>query len=158
LTPGYRDALIARYVEGVDVFSSAVDLVPASALDRRGDDGWTIRQVVHHLADAEMIASTPVRRLVAETEVSFVSYDEDLWSRTAHYERPIESALALIRGVRENTAEFLRALSDEEWQRAGSYSNYTTPYTPTVWLEYYAAHAHDHGAKVDSIRQAAEAS
>ncbi|MGD9933077.1 MAG: DinB family protein, partial [Dehalococcoidia bacterium] len=110
-------------------------------------ESWSPRKIVHHLADAETIASTRVRRLVAETDVHVVAYDEALWARTAHYERPIASALALIAAVRTNTAEFLRSLTEAEWQREGTHSE-AGRYTPETWLRYYAQHAHDHAAQV----------
>lgn len=142
-----RETLINRYPDGPQLVAVAVEGLLDDALDRADGEGWSPRQVVHHLADAEMIASTRARRLVAEVDVHFVSYDESLWSRTAHYERPIASALALIAAVRTNTAEFLRSLSEAEWRREGTHSE-AGRYTPEVWLEYYAQHAQDHAAQI----------
>ena len=142
-----RRTLIDRYLEGPRLVAAAVRGMSDADLDRNDGEGWSPRKVVHHLADAEMIASTRVRRLVAEVDVHFVSYDESLWSRTAHYERPIGTALALIAAVRTNTAEFLRSLAEAEWLREGTHSE-AGRYTPETWLAYYAQHAHDHAAQI----------
>jgi hypothetical protein len=153
MSPAERKGLIVRYEEGALAVRAAVSGLSEAALDQRDGEGWSPREVVHHLADAEMIASTRVRRLVAEEAVHLVSYDEALWARTAHYERPIRSALALIAAVRDNTAEFLRSLTEDEWRREGTHST-AGRYTPEVWLEYYANHAHDHAAQIAASRSA----
>ncbi len=142
-----RERLIQQYLDGSRLLRQALEGMNDKQLDRQDAGGWSARQVVHHLADADMISSTRVRRLVAEEDVHIVAYDEALWARTAHYERPIASALALIEAVRANTADFLRALTAEEWRREGTHSE-AGRYTPEIWLSYYAGHAQDHVAQV----------
>ena len=73
--------------------------------------------------------------------------------RQAAYELPIEAALAAFKYAREWTSLLLRVLSEDDWARPGQHSEYGE-YGAARWLEYFAAHAHDHA---DQIRRAREA-
>jgi hypothetical protein len=153
-----RAELIAQYRDGVAVVESAVAAALAlgpDAIDRcPAPDEWSPRQVVHHLADSETMSATRIRRLVADDEpVLIQGYDEPVWAGRLHYDRPIEGSLALLRAVREATADLLDRMTEADWARTGTHSD-TGPYSAERWLEIYAAHAHDHA---DQIRRAAGA-
>ena len=81
-----RRALIEQYSE--DEF------------DARPADGWTPREVAHHLADSETMSYIRLRRLLAETHPVIQGYDEPEYARRLHYDRPIASSLELFRAVR----------------------------------------------------------
>ena len=59
-------------------------------------------------------------------------------------------ALAALAAIRSLNADLLEALTEEEWQRAGTHSE-SGRYGVDTWLTIYAAHAHDHA---DQIRRA----
>ena len=147
-----RGGLIARYRDGAAEVESAVAAVLAlgpGAIDRRPTPGeWSAREVVHHLADSETMSATRIRRLVADDEpVLIAGYDEPVWAARLHYDRPIEGSLALLRAVREATADLLELMTDADWARMGTHSE-SGPYSAERWLEIYAAHAHDHAAQI----------
>jgi hypothetical protein len=151
-----RAGLITRYREGVAEVESAVAAALAlgpDAIDRRpAPNEWSPRQVVHHLADSETMSATRIRRLVADDEpVLIQGYDEPVWAARLHYDRPIEGSLALLRAVREATADLLDRMTEADWARTGTHSE-SGLYSAERWLEIYAAHAHDHA---DQIRRAA---
>ncbi len=147
-----RAGLIARYREGVGEVESAVAAVRAlgpDAIDRRpAPDEWSARQVVHHLADSETMSATRIRRLVADEEpVLIQGYDEPVWAARLHYDRPIEGSLALLRAVREATADLLDRMTEADWAKTGTHTE-SGPYSAERWLEIYAAHAHDHAGQI----------
>jgi hypothetical protein len=147
-----RDELIRRYREGPDALGAAVSGLSDAELDRRPpDDGWTAREIVHHVADSEMTSAIRLRRLLAEDAPLIQGYDEVEFARRLHYaERPIGPSLSAISGARESTASILQQLSEADWQRAGTHGE-LGPYSVERWLEIYAAHCHDHA---DQIRRA----
>ena len=110
--------------------------------------------VVHHLADSESNAYLRMRKLLAEDGPLVQGYDEGEYARRLHYDRPVETSLAVFRAVRASTAELLDVLSDEEWGRAGTHSE-SGPYAMDDWLEIYAAHAFDHAEQIRRARGAA---
>ncbi len=147
-----RAELLARYRDGYRAVSEAVAGLSDAELDRPAADGWTARQVVHHLADSEMTSAIRLRRLIAEDRPVIHGYDEEQFARALSYDRPIAASLSALKAARETTAEIVERLSEEQWQRAGTHSE-SGPYSVETWLEIYAAHAHDHA---EQIRRAAK--
>ena len=147
-----RQVLLERYGAGFDAVRDALAGVTEAELDRRPDepDGWTARQVTHHLADSETMAYVRLRRLIAEDDPLIQAYDEPEWARRLHYDRPIEPSLAVLAGVRAASLQLLRSLTPAEWARTGTHSE-SGPYSVEGWLEIYAGHSHDHA---DQIRRA----
>lgn len=143
-----RAALVAKYKEGADVIARAVEGLTDAELDRRPGPGeWTAREVVHHLADAETRSAVRLRQLLAEDDPTIHSYDEELYARVLHYDRPIETSLALVRAVRAASAELLDRLTDADFERTGTHTE-SGSYSVDTWLELYAAHGHDHAEQI----------
>lgn len=146
-----RQQLLARYAGGYEAVLDALRGITEQELDRGAEaGGWTPRQIVHHLADSETTSYIRVRRLLAEEQPVILSYDEELFARRLHYNRPIDASLEVLRAVRRATLSLLERLNEAEWARCGSHSE-QGPYGVEDWLEIYAAHAHDHA---DQIRRA----
>lgn len=146
-----RADLVRRYREGPEILAAAAAGATDAALDRvPADGGWTARQIVHHTADSEMTSAIRLRRLIAEDEPDLGAYDEALFARRLHYDRPITASLAAVRAARESTAEILDRLSEADWRRAGHHPEHAS-YTVEDWLRIYAAHCHEHA---DQIRRA----
>lgn len=151
MTATDREALLERYATGAAAVAAAVRDATADELDRRPPSGaWTAREIVHHVADSESMASIRLRRLIAEDEPVIHGYDEPEWARRLHYDRPIETSLAVVAAVRAGSLELLRSLTPAEWSRAGTHSE-SGAYSVDDWLAIYAEHSHDHA---DQIRRA----
>jgi hypothetical protein len=151
MDPDERARLLERYRDGYRAVSEAVAGLSDAEIDRAAADGWTARQIVHHLADSEMTSAIRLRRLLAEDEPVIQGYDEELFARKLHYERPITASLAALHAARQATAEIVDRLDEAEWARAGTHSE-SGRYSVEDWLTIYAAHAHDHA---EQIRRAA---
>jgi hypothetical protein len=114
----------------------------------RGQEDWTPRQIVHHLADSEMTSAIRLRKLLAEDHPTIQGYDEPVFARVLHYaDRPIEAALDAFSAARRTTAEILARMTDADWGRSGTHTE-SGPYSAEDWLEVYAAHAHDHACQI----------
>jgi hypothetical protein len=150
MDPTTRAQLIARYAQGYGIVAALATRLTNAQLDRVPADGWSARQIVHHLADSEMTSAIRLRRLVAEDTPEIIGYDEARFAKTLFYDRPIAASLDALKGARATSAEILLRLGDEQWQRAGTHSE-SGRYSIETWLEIYAAHAHDHA---DQMRRA----
>ena len=147
-----REELLAKFRTGYSDVEKALAGATDAELDRpAADDGWTARQVVHHLADSEATAYVRLRRLVAEDQPQIVGYDEPEYARRLHYERPIASSLAVLKAVRDASLELLESLTSDEWERSGTHSE-SGAYSVDRWLEIYAAHSHDHAEQIRAAR------
>ena len=116
--------VFALYVEGPDRLAAAVAGLSDVDLDFARTSGvWTIRQIVHHLADGELHWTTPIKMALAEPGRIYVHnlMDEDRWAEALDYTgRPIEPSLTLIRGLRAHIAELIRRLPNP-WERYVSF-------------------------------------
>jgi uncharacterized damage-inducible protein DinB len=143
-----RSDLLAHYRGGADALVAAVSGLSEDALDSApADGGWTVRQVVHHLADSEATAYVRLRRLLAEDAPLISGYDEEAFARRLHYDRPLERSLAVVIAVRAASLELLESLAPAEWDRAGTHSE-SGAYSVDRWLVIYAAHPYDHAEQI----------
>jgi hypothetical protein len=146
-----RARLMERYRDGAAALRGVLADVTDEELDRPAPDGgWTARQVAHHVAESEASAFVRLRRLVAEDAPAIVGYDEELYARRNHYDRPIASALAVVEAVRASSLELLASLTPAEWEHAGTHSE-SGRYSVDDWLRTYATHPYDHA---EQVRQA----
>ena len=150
-----RKKLIEQYKDGYRVVAEALATAKDEELDARPAPGkWSAREVVHHLADSEMTAAIRARLLVAVDQPQIVGFDQELFARKLHYERPIEASLDAFKSARRSTAELLEQLSDADWKREGTHTEHG-PYTLERWLEIYSTHAHRHAEQILVARDAA---
>ena len=150
-----REQLIARYKDGYRVVAAALDGATEAELDARPAPGkWSAREIVHHLADSEMTSAIRLRQLVAEENAQIRAYDEALYARMLHYDRPIGTSLLAFQAARASTAEVLDRMTEAEWAKAGRHPEHDR-YDVERWLEIYAAHAHNHADQIARARASA---
>jgi hypothetical protein len=150
-----RAELIARYKDGFRAVVDALTGATERELDARpAPNKWSAREIVHHLADSEMTSAIRLRRLLAEDRPVINAYDQEEFARRLFYQRPIESSLEAFQAARQTTAEILDLMTDEQWVREGTHTE-DGRYTPEVWLEIYAAHAHKHADQIRLARASA---
>jgi hypothetical protein len=154
---GEREKLIAQYRDGYATVVEALMKITPEELAARPEPGkWSVREIVHHLADSEITAGIRLRRLLAEDRPEITGYDQDEFARRLHYDRPHESSLELFKAVRQSTAELLDRMQPADWVREGTHSE-VGRYTPETWLTIYGVHAHRHATQIraarDSVRK-----
>ena len=145
-----REELITHYNVGTAAVLSALEDATDAELDRRPPGGWTAREVVHHLADAETRSAVRLRQLLAEDHPVIVGYDEDQYTNRLRYDRPLGASLRIVEAVRLGNSELLQTVTDDDFERSGFHTD-SGPYGLADWLAIYAAHAHEHA---DQIRRA----
>jgi hypothetical protein len=150
-----RQQLIAQYRDGYAAVAEALLRIKPEEVDARPGPGqWTVREIVHHLADSETTSAVRLRRLLAEDRPLIQGYDQDEFARRLHYDRPYETSLELFKYARAATAELLERLEPSEWLREGTHSE-SGRYSVETWLQIYAEHAHKHAKQIRAARGAA---
>jgi hypothetical protein len=147
-----RAGLLERHSASLGVLESALAGLGEAELDRAVAPGeWSVRQIVHHVADTEIIAGARLRMLLSRDGVPFPTYDQAELARAAEPgARSVESSLALIRAAHQANVELLRSLLPEAWSRSCEHEE-TGRYTVDDWLERRAGHLRGHA---EQIRQA----
>jgi len=114
-----HEAAIATLAELPEKMRSAVDGLGASQLDtpyREG--GWTVRQLVHHVADSHANSYVRMRLALTEDWPTIKPYDEKLWAELSDAKSaPIELSLELLDGLHARWTLLLKSLTEEQWQR-----------------------------------------
>jgi DinB superfamily len=101
-------ALLRRAVEGLS--STQLDTPYRS-------DGWTVRQLVHHVPDSHLNGYMRMKLALTETLPIIKPYNQEDWARVTDLRVPIDASLRLLEGLHELWAGMLRSLSDDQWQR-----------------------------------------
>lgn len=157
MTPEERERLIEQYAEGYAEVQKSLEGFPENRLTAHPIEGkWSACEIVQHLADSEMTSAIRIRMLLAEDRPAIHSYEQDDYAARLKYnERAIEPALDALRGARATTTQLLRMMTEEDWKREGSHPEHAS-YTAEDWLKIYAAHAHNHAAQIQRLREAME--
>ncbi len=152
-----RQQLIDTYKEGYRVVADALAGAKEHELDTAPGEGkWTIREIVHHLADSEMTSAIRLRLLIASVNPPISGYDQEAFAQKLYYaDRPIAASLDAFNAARRSTAEILDRLSEAEWLREGTHTEHGR-YNVHKWLEIYASHAHAHAQQIIVARDAAK--
>ncbi len=118
------------------------------------EGGWTVRQVVHHVADSHLNAVLRVRFALTEEEPTIKPYDEASWARLADaLTGPVEWSLGVLDGLHARWVDLLTRLPEPQWQRAFVHpENGRTPLDQATLL--YAWHSRHHTAHITQLRSA----
>jgi hypothetical protein len=150
-----RTKLIELYRGGYAAVAEALLKITPEELEFKPAPGkWSVREIIHHLADSEMTAAVRLRLLIAEDRPTLKGYDQDEYARRLYYDRPHETSLELFRVARTSTAEILDRLTPAEWVREGTHTE-AGPYGVEAWLKTYSGHAHKHARQILVARDAA---
>ena len=145
-----RRRLIETYRDGYRAVAEALDGITEDELDHSAEDGWTPRQIVHHLGDGEMEGATRIRRLLALESPTILGYDENAFAVLSG-DRPIEPSLEAFRWSRQSTVQLLERMTDDDWLRVGKHTE-RGAFGAEDWLKMYVSHAHDHAAQIRRAR------
>lgn len=150
-----RKKLVELYRDGYAAVAEALLKITPEELDfKPGPEKWSVRDIIHHLADSEMTAAVRLRLLIAEDRPTLKGYDQDEFARRLYYDRPHEKSLELFRAARASTVEILDRLTPAEWVREGTHTE-AGPYGVESWLKTYSQHAHKHARQIRVARDAA---
>ena len=117
-------ALIEAYSRGAELLRDAVGSTPESNWDATPIDGaWSIRQVVCHLADSEIVYADRMKRVIAKDNPTLFDADPDQFvPALACSQRPRETELNVIETVRAHMLPILRSCNIADFQRTGVHS------------------------------------
>ena len=79
--------------------------------------GWTVRQVIHHLADSHMNAYVRFKLALTEENPVIKPYDEVKWAELSDYSLPIETSLLLLETLHQRWTHLLRSLTPADMKK-----------------------------------------
>lgn len=115
---------------------------------------WSIRQIVAHLADCELVYGHRMRQIAAEENPTLIGFDQDAWARNLDYtRRKPKQSLENFRRMRAENYELLKELPEAAFARSGNHSE-RGPVTLMSIVEGGAQHAESHAHQAQGIREA----
>ena len=116
-------------------------------------DGWTVRQVVHHVPDSHMNAYVRFKLALTEDEPTIKPYDEARWAELADTrDTPVESSLALLDRLHDRWVRLLRSMSADDFARRLRHPEMGVQRLDQV-LALYDWHGRHHVGHVASLRE-----
>lgn len=134
---------------------AAVDGLSDAQLDRPyRPGGWTVRQVVHHVADSHMNAYIRMKLALTERTPTIRLYDEKAWAELDDSRMPIDVSLRLLEAVHARWISMCHVMKPEDSARTFNHPEYPDgPRTIDWHLQVYAWHSRHHVAHINSLRQ-----
>jgi len=154
VTPEMRTGFIETIAAGPGRFRTAVQGLNDEQLDttyRPG--GWTVRQVIHHVADSHINSYCRFRLALTEENPSVKGYDEKVWAELPDAKTlPVDVSLALLEHLHARWVVLLRSLSDADFARTFHHSELGRVRLDTN-LALYAWHCRHHEAHIAGLRE-----
>ncbi|BFG69890.1 bacillithiol transferase BstA [Sediminibacterium sp. KACHI17] len=118
------------------------------------DGGWTVQQLVHHIADSHMNAYIRFRLGLTEDNPVIKPYDENAWVQLADIEKvPINVSLTILHGVHQRLLATIKDLTPEQWERKVTHPEHGREMSMWFLLGLYAWHGKHHTAHITTLRE-----
>lgn len=116
-------------------------------------EGWTVRQVVHHVPDSHLNSYVRFKLALTEDEPTIKPYAEDRWAELSDTKAtPIDVSLTLLESLHDRWVRLLRSLTPEQWKRTFRHPE-LGPMTLEKTLALYAWHSRHHVAHITELRK-----
>jgi len=115
---------------------------------------WTVRQIVHHLADSHMNAFVRFRLALTEDRPTIKPYDENRWAGLADTKTAdVGLSVKLLEGLHARWIVLMRSMTDADWQRTYYHPEYQKEFTLAEVLGLYAHHCRHHTGQIAFLKK-----
>ncbi len=120
-----------------------VDSLSEEELSRTYRDGsWTVRQLVHHIADSQLNMYQRLKLALTDDNPTVPNFDQDKWAVQPDTELPVESSLKILEGINERIVSLGNSLTEEQLDRTFTHeqSGVITVATKVAKLSWHEEH------------------
>lgn len=115
-----QDDVLRMYAQGPKDLQAALEGLSEADYDLARSPGqWSIRQIVHHLAEGEMLFAPMIKSALAQPGSVYIrnQYNQETWPEIFKYAtRPVDSSVALVTAIRAHLVDLLQCVPDN-WER-----------------------------------------
>jgi hypothetical protein len=147
--------LLERFRRGAEIVATSTTGAAGSELDfKPAEDQWSVRMILCHLADAEMVYGMRFRQVIAEDNPTLQAYDQNAWASNLNYSsHKVSQLLESFRRLRTDNFELLKDLPESTFARTGMHSE-NGKMTLLDLLRLQAGHAESHVKQLQRVRAA----
>ncbi len=148
-----RPGLIRDIADAPSKLRAAVQGLSAEQLETPyRPEGWTVRQVVHHLPDSHCNAYIRFKLALTEDDPKISNYEAAEWAKLPDNAAPIETSLQLLDALHQRWVLLLRALTNQQFERTFQHPALgTVPLAKSLAL--YAWHGKHHVAHITTLHE-----
>ena len=118
------------------------------------EDGWTINQIVHHVADSHMNAFIRFKLGLTEETPTIKPYIQDKWGELPDVLNvPVNISITLLHALHHRWYELLKSMTDVDWQRTLFHPEQQRKITLWEMLLIYSWHGKHHAAHITNLRE-----
>ena len=114
------------------------------------EGGWTVRRLVHHIADSHANAYIRLKLALTEDNPTIKLYDEAAWATLADSSLPVDPSLAIVEGIHARFVALLKSLPEAAFERTFQHPE-RGPMTVAGLLAHYDWHARHHLAHITGL-------
>ncbi len=152
-SPARRAELIADIERLPAKARAAVAGLTPAQLDTKYRN-WTVRQIVHHLADSHVNAFVRFRLALTEESPTIKPYDETKWAKLADAKAAdVEASLKLLEALHARWAYLLRAMAGADFERVYMHPEYKKTFRLAEVLGLYAHHGRHYTGQIEWLRK-----
>lgn len=117
------------------------------------DGGWTVRQLVHHVADSHMNGFIRVKLALTEDNPTIKPYDENAWARLRDVKLPIELSLSLLDAVHARWVAVYEGMASADFDRTFFHPEMQQTVSLDRHTQIYSWHSRHHVAHITELRK-----
>lgn len=149
------DNWIQAYADGYAKIVRAIEGLSEEQLTfKPAPDKWSVKEIVIHLADTEVVLVHRLKSVIAEDRPALTAFDQDDWANRLRYvDQDHREHLALFKLLRESMVPVLKRLGADDWQRVGVHSH-QGEVTLRDLLISYTKHVDKHIGQIERVKAA----
>jgi hypothetical protein len=148
-----REAIATVAALPLRMRGAVADLSDAQLDTPYRDGGWTVRQLVHHVADSHMNGFIRLKLALTEERPTIKPYDEKTWADLADARLPIDISLAILDNVHRRWDAVYQSMNADQFQRTFFHPELQETQTLERHVQLYAWHSRHHVAHIIALRQ-----
>lgn len=117
------------------------------------EGGWTVRQLVNHIADSHINSFIRLKLALTEDNPTIRPYDEAKWAELQDsVNMPIKPAMRMIKGTNQRWAALLKSLTNKQFERTFHHPEQNKDYDLRNYLAIYVWHCSHHFAHIEHLK------
>jgi len=123
----------------------------AKARKRPAPGKWSIREIVAHIADTELVGGYRIRAILGAPGTQIIGFDQDVWVTALHYDtRDPKKSFEQYRLLRKANLALLKSLTPEQWKHYGNHNERGQETVETI-AKMFAGHDLNHFQQIERI-------
>lgn len=156
-----NDTDILNWIDTIEKFPERLQKEVITLNDSQLDtpyreEGWTVRQVVHHVADSHMNAYIRFKLTLTEHTPTIKPYLEAQWAELADSKATINLSLPILEGVHKRWVIILKSMKQEDFEKKMFHPEHNKELILKNVLALYAWHSNHHLAHITQLKKRKE--